>query len=308
MDPLSVIFAGTGDFGVPVLEALLRDPTIRIPFVITGEDKPAGRGLKTAFSGIKTLAIKNKIIVHQPGRISEMKQKLIQEESDFFLVVAYGEIIKKDLLDIPQYGSVNIHASLLPKYRGASPIQETLLHGDIETGITWILMNERMDQGDIIAQRSLVIEDDDTSKTLSEKLSRFAASTSARLLIDYSKTHLSIPQNESQASFCKKILKDDGRIDFEKETAEKIVRKVKAYTPWPGVFFMYNGKRIKITSAAIGEQKISSSEIVIQDSKILAIGTQKGALLPARVQPESKREMSIEEFLRGQQNLPKKVG
>ncbi len=308
MEPLSVIFVGTGDFGVDILEALLKDPKIRISFVITGLDKPSGRGLKTVFSDIKTLALKNKLIVHQPRRITEMKQKIIQEKPDFILVVAYGEIIKKDLLDIPQYGSVNVHASLLPKYRGASPVQEALLRGDGETGVTWILMNEKMDQGDIIAQRSLTIDARDTHLALSEKLSRLAATVCARVLIDYSKTHLSIPQNETQASLCKKILKDDGRINFGEETAEEIIQKIKAYTPWPGVFFVLNGKRIKITQALIGEQKISSGEVALENSKIMAIGTRKNALLPLRVQPESKREMSIEEFLRGQKEIPEKIG
>ncbi|MBI2638451.1 methionyl-tRNA formyltransferase [Candidatus Peregrinibacteria bacterium] len=307
MDNLSVIFIGTGEFGVPILEAMTK-ANIRIPFVVTGTDKLAGRGLKQIASPIKQVALMNKLIVHQPARIVEVKQKLIQEKPDFLLVVSYGEIIKKDILEIPRFGSINIHASLLPKYRGASPIQETILEGDLETGITWILMDEKMDEGDIIAQRNLPIDPMDTNVTLSEKLAQLAAEVTPRILIDFAKTHLSIPQDNMSASFCRKISKEDGRIDFSHETAEEIVRKVKAYNPWPGAFFILNGKRIKIIQASVDEQKIGSGEITIVDRKILAVGTQKGTILIAKLQPESKREMTAEEFLRGQKEIPKRVG
>lgn len=307
MDRLSVIFIGTGSFGVPILQALSSDHSVHIPFIITGEDKRSGRGLNLNPSGIKLCALKNKLIVHQPARIDEMKQKLIHEKPDFLLVVAYGEIIKKEILEIPKFGAINIHASLLPKYRGASPIQEAVLHFDPETGVTWILMNEKMDEGDIIAQRSLPIAPEDTTTNLSEKLAQLAAQSTGRILKDFSKTEQCIPQDDTRASFCKKISKEDGRIDLETQTAEEIVRMVQAYTPWPGVFFMLNGKRIKITHAKVGEQKIGSGEIALLNSKILAIGTRQNALLPLRVQPESKREMSIEEFLRGFKDIPKKL-
>lgn len=306
MDNLSVIFIGTGEFGIPILKSLLKE-NIRIPFVITGTDKLAGRALKQAISPIKQIAVANKLIVHQPNSLSEMKQKLIQEKPDFLLVVSYGEIIKKDVLEIPKIASINIHASLLPKYRGASPIQEAILRGDRETGITWILMDEKMDEGDILAQRTIPIDLEDTKITLSEKLSQLAAQYTSRILIDFAKTRLSIPQDYMGASFCRKISKEDGRINFEKETAEEIIRKIKAYTPWPGAFFMLNGKRIKIIQASIGEQKISSGETVLVDRKFLAVGTQKGTIVIQKLQPESKREMTAGEFLRGQKEIPKKI-
>lgn len=306
MDNLSVIFIGTGEFGVPILEALIKE-NMRIPFVVTGTDKLAGRGLKHIASPVKQVADVNKLIVHQPTRLVEMKQKLIQEKPDCLLVVAYGEIIKKDILEIPRFGSINIHASLLPKYRGASPIQEAILQGDSATGVTWIKMNEKMDEGDIIAQRTLTIDPADTNITLSEKLSRLAAQAAPRILVDYAKAGLSIPQDEAAASWCRKISKEDGRIDFQNETAEEIVRKVKAYTPWPGAFFTLNGKRIKIIQASIGEQKIGSGETAVVDGKFLAVGTQKGTILIRKLQPESKREMATEEFLRGRKEIPKCV-
>lgn len=307
MNPISVIFIGTGAFGVGTLQKLATDPIFHIPLVITGQDKAVGRGLKTAFSPVKETALANKLIVQQPLSIGELKQKLIQLKPDYLLVVAYGEIIKNEILDIPSIASVNIHASLLPKYRGASPIQEALLHGNSQTGITWIKMDSKMDTGDVIAQKSLQISGDDTFETLANRLSDLSAQNTGGILKKFAKNKLSTPQDNSLATYCRKIQKNDGFIDVHKETAEEILRKIRAYTPWPGCSILWNGKRLKITQAVMGEQKISTGVVQIVDNKILAIGTLKGTLLPKRVQPESKREMNIAEFLKGQKLVPKNL-
>lgn len=307
MNPISVIFIGTGAFGVGTLQKLATDPIFHIPLVITGQDKAVGRGLKTAFSPVKETALANKLIVQQPLSIGELKQKLIQLKPDYLLVVAYGEIIKNEILDIPSIASVNIHASLLPKYRGASPIQEALLHGNSQTGITWIKMDSKMDTGDVIAQKSLQISGDDTFETLANRLSDLSAQNTGGILEKFAKNKLSTPQDNSLATYCRKIQKNDGFIDVHKETAEEILRKIRAYTPWPGCSILWNGKRLKITQAVMGEQKISTGVVQIVDNKILAIGTLKGTLLPKRVQPESKREMNIAEFLKGQKLVPKNL-
>ncbi len=299
MNPISVVFIGTGAFGVGTLQGLATDPCFHIPLVITGQDKAVGRGLKTAFSPVKEAAIANKLIVQLPLSIGELKQKLIQLNPDYLLVVAYGEIMTKEILDIPTIASVNIHASLLPKYRGASPIQESILHGDSETGITWIKMDSKMDTGDTIAQKSLKISEDDTFETLYKHLSDFAAQNTGEILTKFAKNRASEPQNNQVATYCKKIQKNDGFIDVYKGTALEILRKIRAYTPWPGCSILWNGKRLKITQAVIGEQKISTGMVQVVDGKILAIGTLKGALLPLEVQPESKRKMNIKEFLKG---------
>ncbi|MBI4994044.1 methionyl-tRNA formyltransferase [Candidatus Peregrinibacteria bacterium] len=299
MQQLSVIFIGTAAFGVPILNALACNSGFQIPFVITGQDKPKGRGLKLSFSPIKNASIANKLIVQQPKTINELKQQLMQTKPDYLLVVAYSEIIKKEILDIPVIGAVNVHASLLPKYRGASPIQEAILHGDSQTGITWIKMDSGMDTGDIIAQKSLLISENDTFETLAKLLSDLAAQNTVETLKKFAENKISTPQNNSLATYCRKIQKNDGFIDTYKQTAQEILRKIRAYTPWPGCSILWNGKRLKITQAAIGEQKISSGEIKILNSKTLAIGTLKETLLPLKVQPESKREMDIEEFIRG---------
>lgn len=303
MTRLSLIFVGTGDFGLPVLEALLKDRNFRIPFVITGQDKPAARHLKLTSPKIKELAQTNKLIVHQPRRISALKQKITQENPNLLLVVSYGEIIAKEILNIPKLGAINIHASLLPLYRGASPIQEALRNSDKKTGITWILMDEKMDAGQIIEKCESAIGADDNFATLSKKLSELAAAKTPGVLMDFAKNRASEPQEESKATYCRKIKKEDGLILLEKETAEEIVNKIRAFTPWPGCYIFWNNKRLKIIQARIVEQKISPGEMKVLDNGILAFGTQKGVLLPVRVQLEGKKEMRVEEFLRGQRRI-----
>lgn len=307
MHPISVIFIGTGSFGTDTLQKLATDPDFQIPLVITGQDKAVGRGLKTVFSPVKEAALANKLIVQQPRSIGELKQKLIQLKPDYLLVVAYGEIIKGEILDIPAIASVNIHASLLPKYRGASPIQEAILNGDTETGTTWIKMNSKMDAGEIISQKTLKIGQDNF-EILSRNLAELSAQNTEEILKKFAKNGLVMPQNESLATYCKKIQKKDGFIDVYKETAEEILRKIRAYTPWPGCSILWNEKRLKIIQAIIGEQKISTGMVQVVDGRVLAIGTLKGTLLPKRVQPESKREMNITEFLKGQKVVPKNLG
>lgn len=305
MEKLSVIFVGTGEFGGKTLNSLARDARIRIPFVVTGLDKEAGRTLKVISSPIKEAAKLNKLIIQQPPRIAELKQKITQEKPDFLLVVSYGEIIDESVLKIPKFGAVNIHASLLPKYRGASPIQESILSGDAKTGVTWILMNKQLDSGNIIAKSEVDIWEKETYLTLSEKLAKISANETADVLISYSKNQKSTPQDASKATYCRKITKENGLIDTRRETAKEIERKIRAYLPWPGCYVMWNGKRLKIVQADTGEQNICSGEIKILNGKLLAWGTPKGTFLPLQVQPESKREMNIEEFLRGQKNIPK---
>lgn len=302
MKKLSVIFVGTGAFGAGTLEALAADKRFSIPFVITAPDKEIGRGLKLTSTQIKKTALANKLIVHESTKVENLKQKIIQAKADFILVVAFGEIIPISVLKIPKNGSVNIHGSLLPKYRGASPIQESILCGDRETGLTWIHMNEKMDAGDIIEQAEIDISPEDTYETLGEKLAQLSSIKTGDILAEFALTNKQKPQDQKLATYCHKISKKDGEINLQRETAEEILRKIRAYAKWPGCYFWFNEKRIKIIQAHIGEQKISTGEIEMVDKKFLALGTREGTLLLTRIQPESKREMSTEEFLRGYKN------
>ena len=304
---LSLIFIGTGGFGAPVIGSLISSNKFRLPFVITGEDTKAGRSFKLTSSAIKNCALANNLIVHESRSISALRQKIMQEKPDFLLVVDFGEIIPEDVLSIAKIGAVNIHPSLLPKYRGASPLQETILHGDSVTGVSWILMSNKMDAGPIVAQKRIAVSATDAFYSLSKKLSALAAKETAGVLSNFAHSPAAQKQDESMATYCRKITKEDGFIDLHKETAEQILRKIRAYEAWPGCFIFWNGKRLKIIQAATGEQKISSGMVAAEDGKVLALGTRKDALLPSVVQPESKCEMRIEEFLRGQKNIPQRI-
>lgn len=307
MQKIKVIFIGTGEFGSPILESLSANNKIEIPFVVTSEDKPAKRNLHLMPSPIKQTASLNKLFIQQARSVRDLKQKIAQANPDVLLVVSYGEIIPKDILEIPTYGAINIHGSLLPKYRGASPIQTSLLNGDKITGVTWIKMTGKMDAGPIIDKKELITDDDDNYDSLSKKLSRLAATHTGDVIETFVKTNKSFEQDPKEATYCKKIEKTDGLLDPYNDTAKQMIRKIKAYSSWPKCSILWNNKRMIITSATANEQKISSGEVAVLNGKILAIGTREGALLPTRVQPESKREMSIEEFLRGQKNISLKI-
>lgn len=302
MNTLKLIFAGTGAFAAPIIETLVLTPHVHIPFVITAPDKPSGRGLSLTSSPVKLICEKNKIFVQQPRTILELIQNFDRESPDILLVVDYGEIIPKKVLDKAKFGGVNIHPSLLPLYRGSSPIQEALLHGDSKTGVTWIKMTPKMDAGPIIYQETLPITNNDTYPTLSAKLSFLAVQKTPSVLLNFAKNMHTIPQNETHATYCKKIEKADGLIQPERETAEQILNKIRAYTPWPGCYIFLDGKRIKVIQAMTGEQKISAGEMKRTGDAGFAIGTKQGVLLPAIVQPESKKPMTIAEFLRGFKN------
>ncbi|MEK9132770.1 MAG: methionyl-tRNA formyltransferase [Patescibacteria group bacterium] len=307
MKKLSIVFVGTGEFGVKTLNSLVNNLSIQIPLVITGVDKPAGRKLQVTTSAVKRAAAANKLVTQQADEIESLKQKIIQAKPDFLLVVSYGEIIQSDILAIPKYGAVNIHGSLLPKYRGASPIHETLLNGDKVAGVTWISMDEHMDSGDIIAKKQISVSSDDDFGILHYKLADLASEHTADILLDYVKSLYKEAQDETQATYCRKIKKEDGLIDFKRETADQIVRKIKAYIAWPGCFFFLNSKRIKILEVRKAEQEIGSMEISAINGTNLLIGTHSGTLELLKLQPESKKPMTAVEFLRGQRNLPNKL-
>lgn len=299
MKKTSVIFVGTGDLGKPVLEKMLKDERIVIPFIVTGKDKPKGRGMQLGYSGIKEIGILNKLIIHQPEKISDLKQEIVQANADFLLVTDFGEIIPKSILSLAKIAPINIHPSLLPKYRGPTPMHAPLLNGDTVTGVSWMVMGERMDAGDIIHQEKMDISPNDDYLSLSSKLSTLAGEKTPNVLLNFKANPKQIPQSEEDAIYCKRIDKEDGYIDPQKETADQILAKIKAYCIWPGCTFFWNNTRLKIIKASKDEQKISSGEIVTTSDLKMLLGTVKGAVSFEVVQPESKARMKIEDYLRG---------
>ncbi|MDI6778140.1 MAG: methionyl-tRNA formyltransferase [Patescibacteria group bacterium] len=305
---LKIIFMGTPHFAEVILRKMIA-AKYNIVAVFTQPDKEVGRKREMKKSPVKKLAEKNNIQVFEPQDLKETPEKIAKMRPDLIIIAAYGKILPKSILDIPKYGSINIHASLLPKFRGASPVQQAILEGEKETGITLMLMSEKFDAGEIIAQEKLKIAKDDNAQTLTEKL----AKTGARLLPETLPSWISgsikaAPQDEKKASFCKIIKKEDGKMDWN-DSAEKIFRKYKAYFPWPGIysFFSDNGKkkRLKlveiktIPGAGAGEKPGE----VVEYEKEIVIQTGKGIIILKKVQPEGKKEMDIKEFLRGRKDF-----
>jgi len=299
MEKLKIIYVGTGSFGAPILEKLCSDPRVQIVSVITGQDKKSGRDLKITANPIKQIGNLYKLNVLQPQMIALVNKEIIQDNPDILLVVAYGEIIPIDTITLAKTGAVNIHPSLLPKYRGASPIQSTILNGEKETALSWILMNQKMDQGNIIEQISECISATDTSKSLEVRLQAIAVQNTADVLINYSKNTHSTPQVDSDASYCKKFSKSDGEINFLTESALQINLKIRAFYPWPSCYTFLNGKLIKVLKAQVVEHKISAREATRTPTDTLIIGAKNSAIELIQVQPEGKRPMKIEDYLRG---------
>lgn len=302
--PLKVIFMGTPDFTLPFLKNLTEDPDMQVQAVVTQEDEKVGRKQELSPPPVKTFAQTLSLPVLQPEKLRHNSGfiGLIHDMApDFIVVVAYGKILPKELLDIPKYGCINFHPSLLPRYRGATPMETALLNGDTETGISFIKMEEKMDGGPVYFVKKIPIEPEDNAVSLRLKLFLLGASLITDLLRQIRDGELQpIRQNEGAASYCHKIEREDGLIDPEKLTALEIRNRMRAYTPWPQCYLVIKGKRLKILEADIDLTDRTSPGIwkELAQAKI-ALGTRTGSLIPMKVQLEGKSPMPIDVFLRG---------
>ena len=304
---MDIIFFGTGKFGVPVLKRLIASGH-DILAVVTQPDKKKGRyGRDVHPAPVKAFMEKASpdVEILQPLKSSDpvFIDHLRSKKADVFVVVDYGQILVKRLLDIPAKCSVNLHPSLLPKYRGASPVNRAILAGDPETGNTVIKMTERMDAGEIIVREKVSIEEEDTAPELLDRMAKSGAGLLIKAL-DIIETGdlLFAAQDETQATYASKLKKDDGKIEWEKP-AGYILRLVKAMQPWPGAFTYLDGKMMKIFSAKIlsGMEENSISPGTVLDGKKIIIKTGQGAISIDILQLEGKKKMPREEFLRGYQ-------
>jgi methionyl-tRNA formyltransferase len=304
---IKVVYFGTPEFACLPLQSLILDHDLNVLTVVTQEDKPVGRKQVLTSPPVKIIAENNGIPVLQPKSIrnnQEFINLLKGLKADFFVVAAYGNILPHAILEIPKYACINLHGSLLPKYRGASPIEEALLNGDPDTGITFMKMAEGLDSGDIYYMQRIKIERTDDSQSLRAKLSSLGATHLPHILKDIREEILSpIPQDNSKATFCHKIKKEDGLIDFKLLTAEEIFNRMRAYTPWPNCFFKFNGKTVKILSAEVynlSENKQEKpGEAVLLAGGNIAFCTKKGLLVLKKIQIEGKNPVSVQDFLRG---------
>jgi methionyl-tRNA formyltransferase len=303
---LPLIFIGTADIGTPLLRALSADKRFEVKLVVSQPDKPAGRKLELQPTAVKAEAIKLGFPVFQPEKINtpEALTELRKHKPAMIVLMAYGKILKKDLLDLPPLGCINVHASLLPRHRGASPIQFCLLSGDKKTGISIMRMEEGMDTGPVYALFDFPILDEDNAETVWAKISKLTAEKAPDVLLSIAEGNLKPkPQDDSKATFCAKIEKEDGLIDWA-EPAETIARKVRAYAGWPGTYTFWAGKRIKILKADASDLSFTHKPgTVTSELDQVRVTTGDGELILAEVQLEGKKAQTIAEFIKGHQGL-----
>lgn len=273
---LKILFIGTPEFGAVILEKLIKSG--HKPFlVITETDKPVGRKQTITPPPVKVLAEKYNIPVAQPEKIADFISDIKNLKPDLGIIAAYGQILPKDILTIPQYGFLNVHPSLLPRHRGSSPIQYTILNGDEKTGVTIIRISEEVDAGPILAQKEIEISRKETFASLHNKLAELGAELLIEALPKLLAGKLSpLPQDETKATYTKILKKDHGKIDWQK-SAKEIERQIRALNPWPGTYTVYNGKRLKILKA----EELGGKLTILQ------------------IQLEGKNPISFEDFLRG---------
>ncbi len=301
-----IVYMGTPDFAVPALAALHENGAAKgwqLVGVVTQPDRPAGRGKRVVMSSVKEYALAHNLPVLQPGRLRrepDAIEALRALAPDVVVVAAYGQILPKKVLEIPPFGCLNIHASLLPAWRGASPITASLLAGETETGVTLMLMDVGMDTGPMLAQARMAIGGDDTTASLSEKL----AAQGADLLVGQLPLWLAgeiAPTDQAdlpgEVSICSLVKKEDGQIDWSQPAAH-IERMVRAYTPWPSAFTLWKEQNFKIWQAETLAGNGAVGEVVSVENGV-AVGTGEGLLALTTVQPAGKRAMDIRSFLNG---------
>ena len=300
---MRVVFMGTPDFAVGTLEAIC-DTGYEVVGVVTQPDKPKGRGKELVPTPVKTAALARGLSVYQPRKIrdAEAIERIRQMRPDVIVVVAFGQIIPKEILDMPPFGCLNVHGSLLPAYRGAAPIQWAVLNGEKESGVTVMRMDEGLDTGDMISKKVVILEKDETSGSLFDKLS----AEGAKLLVEtlpsvFDKTAVYEKQpEESPTAYAGMIQKSMGEIDW-KRSAGEIERLVRGMNPWPSAYTKLDGKNLKIWKAHIEKPELTgeTGKIVRMDNKGLYIQTGQGILCVDELQMEGKKRMKTGDFLRG---------
>ena len=289
---------GSPDFALPSLRALAN--VYDVVGVVTQPDRASGRGRELKSPPVKILAEERHIPVIQPERLRtpEAMEQLRTWSPDLIVVAAFGQILRKDVLDLPRYGCINVHASLLPRWRGAAPIHAAILHGDKETGVTIMKMDVGLDTGPMLKQRSFQLTRVDTAGSVTEKLSLLGAELLIETLPDYLSGKLQpVPQPEEGASYAPMLKKEEGGLDFT-PPAEELERRVRAFHPWPGAFMDFEGMSLKVHRAHVerGEAK-PGQRLVYRDQP--AVGAGDGILILDEVQPAGKKSMSGKSFLTG---------
>ncbi|MGH7859238.1 MAG: methionyl-tRNA formyltransferase, partial [Candidatus Binatia bacterium] len=296
-----IVFMGTPAFAVPSL-AVLFEAGHEVVGAVTQPDRPSGRGQSMQLSPVKRYALQRRLLVEQPERLRDpaFLERLRALSPELLVVAAYGKILPKAVLDLPLRGAINVHGSLLPKYRGAAPIQRALLAGEATTGITIMQMNERMDAGDILLQREVPIRPDDTGESLQARMAETGASALIEALYLLERGELlAVPQEDREATLAPMIRKEEGEIDW-KRNAEEIERAVRAFFPWPSAYTRLRGKLLKILRGAVAPHADALPGTVVETAgEAIRIATGAGSLACLELQLEGKRAMSARELVSG---------
>lgn len=299
-----VLFMGTPEFAVPIFESLQNAKEYKIVAVVTQPDRPVGRKQIPTPPPVKTAAKKHRIPVLQPERLRnpEAIAEIKELNPDVIAVAAYGQIIPRVILEIPRFGAVNVHPSLLPKYRGASPIQAAIKNGDAVTGVTIMLLDEQLDHGPTLADRAVAIAPTDTAGTLSERLAQEGAKLLLEILPRYLAGELAPrEQDHTAATVVKQLIREDGRIDWSRPAAE-IERASRAYNPWPGSWTAWNEMRLKVVQVKISSEApewLKPGSVFQTSDGALAVRCGNGSIVLEALKPEGKKEMTATDFLRG---------
>src|SRR5581483_11659873 len=307
---MRIVFMGTAELACESLQALVREPDFSVAAAVTQPDRPKGRDLKLHPSPVKAAALQQNLPVLQPERARnpDFINQLRQLQPDLIVVVAYGQILPREILDLPRFGCLNVHTSLLPKYRGAAPIQWAILDDEPETGVTIMKMDAGLDTGDILTQRTTPIRSEDDSRTLHDRL----ASLGAELLVPTSRDHTAgritpRPQPAEGASYARKITREDGWLDWS-QTARVLWNRVRALTPWPGAFTHFSAgpkpQLLKVWQVQITEPTGSPGEILHADKSGIVVACGRGSLRILELQLESGRRLTAQQFLAGHPMKP----
>lgn len=298
---LDIVFCGTPRFAVPTLEALV-EAGFRVRLVVTRPDRPKGRGLELVASPVKQSALKLDLAITQPDRIKsndEFRGQLTELKPDAIIVVGYGRIIPQWMLDLPPLGNINLHASLLPKYRGAAPIQWAIANGETVTGVTTMRIDAGLDTGDILLQKELAITPDATSETIAPELAENGARLTVETLLGLrARTIQPRKQDDSQSSLAPILKKEDGLIDFSR-SANEIHNRLRGFQPWPGAYTKFRGKTLQILRAQLSAEVVQPADMRVAADRVAVGCGQNTSLELLEIQLEGKKRTSAHDFVQG---------
>lgn len=303
---INLVFCGTPSFAVPTLEKL-RAADFCLHLVVTQPDRPKGRGLELVASPVKECAIRLNLPIAQPDRIKnndEFRTQLSAIKPDAIIVVGYGRIIPQWMLDLPQLGNINLHASLLPKYRGAAPIQWAIAQGETVTGVTTMRIDAGLDTGDILLQQELPIAAEDTAETLAPRLAAIGADLMVETLLGLQAgTIVPRPQDNSRATLAPILRKEDGLVNFSRHATE-ILNRLRGFQPWPGAYTKFRGKNLQILKARAATDALNPGELHLQSNRLLAGCGHNTSLELLELQLEGKKRTSAKDFIHGYRPSP----